>query len=126
MDTADRDPTTPYRTLLKAQGGHSSAADLTADGHRRVLAELARLAGKPAKPKHGWQADKIARLWRQLGELGALKQPDEAGLNAFVLAKTGVAAPRFLRTQQANRMIETLKAWLARELRKQGTPGAAQ
>ena len=64
MDTADRSPTSTYRTVLQRQGGKLSAADLDQAGRKRVLAYLLRLSNPtpnkapgdrppaPTKPKH--------------------------------------------------------------------------
>ncbi len=124
MDTADRDPSTPYRTVVRVQGREdvTSAAELTAAGRRRVLAyllEQGRLAGRGAPPPRprtvpASQLDVIRGLWAQLGTAGALRDPSAEGLTAFVKRTTGVDAPRWLTAAQGSRVIEALKAWLAR------------
>lgn len=116
MDTSDRSPSSEYRSMLAAQGGVVSAADLDEAGRRRVLRHLLRSTGtKP--PRDGWQAEKMRRLWSELGQAGKLADPSERGLNAFVKSQTGMASPRFLPSRDANRVIEALKAWLARPAR---------
>lgn len=118
LDTADKSPGSAYRTILQAQGGVTSAADLDADGRRKVLAYLLRQAnptGTPA-PKGGWQLAKIEALWRELGATGALRDPSPTGLADFVQARQGVSSPLWLNTQQANHVVEALKAWKARAL----------
>lgn len=122
LDTADKDPSSAYRQMLQAQGGKTSAGDLDERGRARVLAHLRKAAGQAARPRDGWHAELIVKLWRQLADLGALHDPSENGLNAFVASQTGISAPRFLPTQQANRIVETLKSWISREAAKKTRP----
>lgn len=114
LDTADKAPSSDYRTMLQSVGSASSAADLDEAGRRRVLAHLRKAAGVAERPKDGWHAEHIRKLWRQLGDVGALQDPSEAGLNNFVRRMTGLASPRFLASDKANQVVEGLKAWLAR------------
>lgn len=109
MDTADKSPETPYRTILLAQGGKTSAADLSPIGRRRVLAYLLRQQGPLS------QAELIEALWSQLGKAGALEDPTPAGLAKFLKARHGVDSPRWLTAIQASQVIEALKAWKARK-----------
>lgn len=107
MDTADKDPGSVYRTMLRAQGGVSSAADLSADGRRRVLAYLLQQSS-------GGQAGLIKRLWAELGAAGKLRNPTARGLDEFILKTQGVASASWLTTAKANQVIEALKAWKVR------------
>ena len=118
LDTADKDPGSAYRTILRVQGGgKASAADMTDAERRHVLAYLIRLQGQPKKKADpdGFQAAKAKALWSELAQTGALKDPTEAGLKAFVKARFGVDSLRFMTALQASQLIEALKGWLARE-----------
>ena len=115
MDTADRNPGSEYRTMLQAQGGATSAADLTADGRRRVLAYLQRLAnpnGRP--PRSESQQENIERRWRHLGQAGAIADASPESLARFVKRLAGVDNLRWITAMQGAKIIEALKAMQAR------------
>ncbi|MFN3302780.1 MAG: phage protein GemA/Gp16 family protein [Roseateles sp.] len=121
MDTADKNPASDYRTMLQAVGGASSTTAMDEAALARVVKHLMRTlnpGGSQAKPKDGWHAEKMRKLWAELGKLGALRDPSDEGLRQFVQAQVGVSALRFLNTAQGNRIVETLKAWAARERAK--------
>ena len=113
-----------YRDLLRRVTGGDSAR-LASDGQlHRLLAEFTRLGFVPSRPASARRPDraqlrKIAALW---GELAPhLADPSGASLRAFVRRQTrsklhpgGVGAPEFCNAVQANRVVEGLKAWLAR------------
>ena len=117
LDTADKSDASTYRTMLRERGGASSAAELTAQGRKRVLAHLRSCVGPgPNKrPPGGWQAEKIRKLWKQLGDAGVLRDPSERSLNEWVQSMVGVSSPNFLNSHQANRVVEALKAWTRRQ-----------
>lgn len=125
LDTADKSPQSDYRQMLQTQGGKTSAADLDAAGIKRVLAHLRKSTNPGPRPRDGWQAELIRKLWAQLAEMGALTDPTEHGLNKFVLSQTGIAAPRFLPTTAGNRIVETLKSWVKREAAKKKQAAAS-
>lgn len=115
MDTADRNPGSEYRTMLQAQGGATSAADLTADGRRRVLAYLQRLHNPAGRPKRTEsQQEHIERRWRQLGEAGAINDASPESLARFVKRLAGVDNLRWITAMQGAKIIEALKAMQAR------------
>lgn len=125
LDTADRNPASDYRAMLVARCGMPSGALLDADGvpsaarlslegRKKVLAYLRHVTGPAVRPKDGWHAEKMRKLWVRLGELHALHDPSEGGLNKFIASQTGVSAPRFLQAAEGNRIVEALKAWVAR------------
>lgn len=77
-----------------------------------------RAVNRPAAPAPGsFQEKKIRELWRLLGEAGALRDASDKGLHAFISRQTSGAQsiPRWLTAEQANKVIEGLKAWLRRE-----------
>lgn len=123
MDTADKNPDSDYRAMLRAVGGKTSTTEMDDGTLARVVKHLMRALnpnGNQPKPKDGWHAERMRKLWAELGQLGALKDPSEQGLSRFVESQVHVSALRFLNTQQGNRIVETLKAWLAREKLKKG------
>ncbi len=117
LDTADKDPGSPYRTILQVQGGGKvSAADMTDAERKRVLAYLLRQTnpGKVLAHKDGWQVAKIEALWADLGAAGQLRDPSPEGLQRFIFGRFKVNAARWLTAAQASQLIEALKAWKAR------------
>jgi len=116
LDTADKSEASAYRTMLRERGGAASASKLSPQGRKRVLAHLRSCVG-PAqqRPPGGWQAAKIRKLWKLLGDAGVLRDPSERGLGEFVQAQAGMSSPNFLPAKDANRVVEALKAWCARK-----------
>lgn len=120
-----------YRDVLaQLAGGKRSAKDLTTEERRRVLDRMrdlgfAPVAGKPAgrtrrKPaaEPAGQWDLARELWAQLGEVADLKDPSEAGLRRFLERQTKKSRPEWCSPQELNKVVEGLKAWLARERAK--------
>ena len=115
FDTADRDPSSEYRSMLSGQCGVTSAAELTAAGRTKVLAHLRSLSAQQGKaPQRYSQQEHIARLWAALGKAGALEDASTAGLNAFVKRMAQVDSVKFLTGLQGSKVIEALKAWQQR------------
>jgi len=106
-----------YRYHLTQRTGKNSAADLDAQGRRKVLEHMAACGFKlkPAFKPFG-QAEKIQWLWRKLGETGALQNTGEKALLSFASRMAGrkVDSLRFLDASTASTIIEALKAWLDR------------
>lgn len=64
----------------------------------------------------GPYAKKLQALWIAGWNLGLMRSNTDSALLAFVKRQTGVDHTRFLREQaEANRAIEALKGWLARD-----------
>ena len=57
---------------------------------------------------------KIRALWLDLHGLGAVRNPAESALIAYVKRQTGVSALQWLNEHQTERVIESLKAWQKR------------
>lgn len=115
------------------------------DGRERValLDELRRFGFRRVEPQRpaapgGPQEAKIRALWAALRDAGALRQvsqseteqtslrgaskidDSERALRAFIRRQTGrVEVPQWLTAEQANKVIEGLKAWHARAQSKQ-------
>ena len=124
-----------YRAILFAQGGNESLAAMPIDGMKKVLDYLKAQGFKVRKTRTdrkqatGKDAAKVRALWLFLHELGAVRDPSEAALTAYVkrIAKVddvqwmqgdrGVktpSGPEFKARQDL--VIETLKKWAMRFL----------
>lgn len=116
-----------YRDVLRRVTGQESAAALSEPQLDRALAEFRRLGWKPRKGKGRTgtsaapQIRMIHAVWRDICRLGIDAEDETAALRAFVARQTrtaanpqGVSDPRFLDSQQANRVLEGLKAWRRR------------
>ncbi len=116
-----------YYAMLQGQGGVGSSRELDHAGRQCVLAHLERCGWKAPK-KQFTQADKIEYFWQRLAEVGAVNDPSATALMAFVGRTTGmgVAHLKFLPVRDASKVIEVLKAWLARTKKPAAAkPGAA-
>lgn len=115
-----------YRDLLRRVAGVDSAAALDVRGFDAVLREFRRLGFADAPLPARAQARKIRAIWADLVALGAVEAEDpEAALRAFLVRQTrtpaapaGVERVEWLDSQQANRVLEGLKAWRARAARR--------
>lgn len=113
-----------YRDLLEKITGKRSSSKCTHAQLHDVIEEFKRLGWKPKKgqPKRagrrklaeGEQASKIRALWLDLYHLGALRDPGEEALAAFVARCTGVEALQWLDTDSADKAIKALRGWLER------------
>lgn len=122
-----------YRSILQRFGRKESSSDLTVPELEQVLEHLKRSGfkvrskSKPAKPKavkakpsrplaQDAESKKIRALWLFLHELGAVKNPSEEALAAYVKRIAGVDALQWISGEQAERLIETMKKWAMRFL----------
>lgn len=107
-----------YRAMLWSLARVRSAGDLDHAGRRAVLDHLKACGFNQRKPlAQDPLSRKIRASWLDLKALGALRDPSERALNAYVEHQTGVAALQWLSSEQASKVIESLKAW-ARRVRK--------
>lgn len=115
-----------YRDFLFATTGHRSAAELS-DGQRQQVIELLRSRGfkrtamaekRQKRIADNSQLGMIQGLWRRLKYAGALTDPSERHLSAFVKRRTGIQHAAWLNPQEANVVIESLKSWLQRVVEK--------
>lgn len=121
-----------YRAILLRIGKKSSSADLTIPELEKVLEHLKRSGfkvrsksksapkpeqAKPSRPlAQDLESKKIRALWLFLHELGAVKNPSEEALAAYVKRIAGVDALQWISGEQAERLIETMKKWAMRFL----------
>ncbi len=126
-----------HRSLLWSVCQVKSAADLDWTGRKRYLDHLKKLGFKPrsktakpgqqrvrgpgkAQPSRQLAQDaesrKIRALWLLLHQLGAVRNPSEESLAAYVKRITKVDALQWISGEQAETLIETLKKWAMRYL----------
>ena len=121
-----------YRAILQRIGKKASSADLTIPELEKVLEHLKRSGfkvrsksksvpkpaqAKPSRPlAQDLESKKIRALWLFLHELGAVKNPSEEALAAYVKRIAGVDALQWISGEQAERLIETMKKWAMRFL----------
>lgn len=106
-----------YRAKLKALTGKESCKAMTAAEQARVL-EAFRRDGFKASVKRPSTArvKKIGALWLSGWNLGVIRDPSSSAMEAFILRQTGIAKAQWLKeAQDAAKVIEALKTWLARE-----------
>ncbi|KUJ73910.1 hypothetical protein AVO42_00370 [Thiomicrospira sp. XS5] len=118
-----------YRAMLKDVAGVKSASELDFHGRHAVLHRLEKLGWKP-KPrakktgptsrKKASMGDKIRALWIDMAADGIIQNGSEAALMAYVkrMTKGKYEAPQFCDEFHASRIIESLKKWRKRELKK--------
>lgn len=124
-----------YRAILFAQGGNESLAAMPIDGMKKVLDYLkaqgfkVRKTQTDRKQATGKDAAKVRALWLFLHELGAVRDPSEAALTAYVKRIAKVDDVQWMRgvrrvdsgtrpmvKGREELVIETLKKWAMRFL----------
>ena len=120
-----------YRAMNLRVVGVESAGEMDARQRGAVLDELRRLGARSPRTteRHGQRSGEpqerlAAALWRELAELGVLKDPSEKGLRHFARRITGQDSLRWLSAADLNAVIEGLKGWRKRELAKRQAPPA--
>ncbi len=116
-----------YRAAIgRAVKGKTSSKDCTTLQLDRVIDELKRLGFKPRKPVAAKpkperrpldtsdEGSKARAVWLLLAEIGVVRDPSEAALNAYVRRQAGVDDLSWVRDMLP--VIEGLKAWAARTL----------
>ncbi len=93
--------------------GKASMTDMSIADLGALLSHLNRDWGGPqAKNPH---LGKVKALWWTLYWLGAIDDPGDKPLSAFVRRQTGISALRFLDARSSPAVIEGLKGWAARQ-----------
>ncbi len=111
-----------YRDLLTYTTGKNSTKEMTLVQLNAVLNELKRKGFTPIAPKSAGkitqdkdpQAKLIRHLWLTLHNLGAVKDPSEKALCAYVKRQTGVDLLIWLKSAKKSQVIESLKKWVER------------
>lgn len=113
-----------YRAMLWTVARVKSAGELDFAGRQNVLDHLKSKGFKvrPAKNVKNTrplasdeQSKKIRALWIDLHAAGAVRDPSEKALAAYVKRMAKVSALQWLSSSQASAVIESLKAWLDRK-----------
>ena len=111
-----------YRAALVAVAGKTSSAAMSAPELHKVLDHLkskgfkVRQSGQSRPLARYPEARKIRAVWLLLHALGAVRNPSEAALAAYVKRITGIDALQWIDGYQAERLIETMKKWAMRFL----------
>lgn len=104
-----------YRALLERMTGRSSAKDLTDQQLLVVVDEFKRLGFRPKRKRSDRpEVRKIFALWSAMVADGIVRGAPRPALRSFVERMTGVTDPEWLSPEQANIVIEALKAWQRR------------
>lgn len=119
-----------YRDRLHQVTGRRSAADCSDQQLVAVIESMKSIGWKdrPARRAGGRpladgpQARKARAQWLSLWNLGVVEQPGERALAAFVRRQTGREDLRFCDSAQLNKVIDGLKAMLARAFDEAGAP----
>jgi len=111
-----------YRATLIAVTGRSSSSELSVPELNAVLDHL-KSKGFKVRPRKQSRAlasspdaKKIRALWLFLHEIGAIKNPSEEALGAYVKRIAQVDALQWLDGKQSMRVIESMKKWAMRFL----------
>lgn len=122
-----------YRAMLKDVAKVTSASDLDFHGRNAVIHRMKELGWKPKRNKvgpkskkvafHGQKknmGDKIRALWIEMHQEGIVNDKSEAALMTYVkrMTKGKFEAPQFCDTAAATMIIESLKKWQHRALKK--------
>lgn len=114
-----------YRAaLLTVTGGKKDSCSSMSDAELQLALDHFKRVGFKVrlKPRPGRPIDmeatskKIRALWLLLRDLGAVSNPSEEALAAYVKRITGVDALQWIDGRQAERTIETMKKWAMRIL----------
>ena len=106
-----------YRDTLERFTGKRSAKDMTRHEQETVLAHF-RKAGFMDKTPRPADAvtKKIIALWLSGWNLGVIQDKRTSAMEAFVKRMTGIDKAAWLRNpKDAAKVIDALKAWLARD-----------
>lgn len=109
------------RSLYQRLTGKTSLKKMSFAEIKQVETELKKMGFKKVSKRaqntlEGAYAKKLQALWIGAWNLGIVKNKSDKALLAFVKRQTGVDHTRFLRhAEDANKAIEALKQWMARE-----------
>lgn len=114
-----------YRSLLETTTGKTSTKEMTLGELNKVMTRFKQLGFTPTAPKSAKkssqlrQADDpqsklIRHLWLSLHSLGAVNDPSEKALCAYIKRQTGVDLLIWLKSAKKSQVIESLKKWVER------------
>ena len=115
-----------YRDMLMAKGGADSTANMDVTALQAVLDHMKRAGFKVRSGKPGGKPDrrqdsspegrKVRALWLFLHRLGAVQDPSERALAAYVKRIAKVDDMHWASSARMHDVIETLKKWAMRVL----------
>jgi hypothetical protein len=127
-----------YRAQVHAMTGFDSAGACDWTGRKKLIAHLESLkraygmaprgargarggGGAPARARSPRTAKldplgrKVVAMWMALHDAGVVRKSTERTLDAYVKRMTGVESIAWCSADQKRRLVESLKAWAARE-----------
>lgn len=113
-----------YRDTLRRITGKSSSGAMTENERQKVLDHFSKAGFKahsrrrsmPISGPAARHARKIEALWLSGWNLGVIHDRSAAAMESFIARQTGIAKAQWLKDAgDAGKVIEALKAWLARE-----------
>jgi phage gp16-like protein len=109
-----------YRAVLMAATGKASSRDMREHELVAVMEAFKKQGFRaPHPPPRKAYVTKIYALWGDLQRRGTLADPSMKALGSFIHRQTGMHRAEWLSPEDANKVTEGLKAWLARS-RKRG------
>ncbi len=114
-----------WRAFLENVTGKRSTRAMS-DAELGLVIDRLRHNGAKAKDKPNNKAylRKIFAIWSEMCRLEIPVNPTRDALRAFVHNMTGVDDPNWLSLVQSQKVVEGLKAWRSRELKKREVPVA--
>lgn len=104
-----------YAAILARIAGQESAAQIPDAGLVAVVAEFRRLGWKDRPFRPGSRKPHVRKVWAVWGSMKHLvRSPGAEGLRGYVKRMTDVDDPEWLTGEQANVVVEGLKAWRRR------------
>lgn len=106
-----------YRAMLEHLTGHDSAGRCSVPQLERVLSHMESKGFNPQPATKGRkladdrQSKMIRGIWLELHKMGAVRNPSERALAAYIKRQTGVERLEWLTVVQASDVIEALKKW---------------
>lgn len=108
-----------YEAMLQTASGRNvnSSSALSDAALKKVIKHLKASGWKPQKsrPQRDPQARKILALWIDMSKTGIVRDASDKALNAFVKRTAGKDRLEWLNTDEANSVIEALKAMRDRD-----------
>lgn len=113
------EPREGYEQMLQEATGTdlTSCATMSIEQLDQVVKHL-KTKGYDPNADDSPQASKIRAQWADMNRLGLLRDGSFRAMRAFIKRQTGISHERFLTAKQANQVIEALKTWKQRELKK--------
>lgn len=105
-----------YIIANMTRGRTDSAANLNKAERQRLLVQLRSKGWQPKRPQHKPLVKKIHALWLYGHEIGAIRDPRKQALQHFAQRHINNDDWKQASNAELNRLVETLKALLLRDL----------